>query len=300
MLKRWKPWFVFNPFHPWFIHNPRQIGQRLRFLRGRYGVGYTPWRTAWGGELLVNPRGVIGWQVAAMGVYDLPLSEVITRLVRPGDTVVDAGANVGYTVVLEALAVGPGGCVIAFEPNPEVLPVLRQNVQRNGVNDRVTVHARAVSDFAGQMDLSMPTELAENDGLASLYYIRDGARTVPVEVVKLDDVFTGSAAVLKVDVETAEAYVFRGAAQLLKAHRFRHILFEEFDTERSPAVALLRKAGYQLFSFASTTRGLVVAPLDSGQLSTMNEPSLIATVAPDELVARCSAPGWQCLKGASA
>ncbi len=47
------------------------------------------------------------------------MSEVLARLIDPGDTVVDAGANVGYMTVLAAAAAGPTGRVVAFEPHPE-------------------------------------------------------------------------------------------------------------------------------------------------------------------------------------
>src|SRR6185436_12606766 len=126
----------------------------------------------------------------------------------------DAGANVGYTAVLEALAVGARGRVIAFEPNPHVFPILKENINRNGLSDRVRLHAAALSDTGGRMALSMPVELRENDGLASLYQIRPGAHSVLVDVARLDDVFTGEAALMKVDVEGAEAHVFNGASRL--------------------------------------------------------------------------------------
>src|SRR5262245_50877542 len=52
---------------------------------------------------------------------------------KPGDLVVDVGANIGETVLTESLAVGNSGRVIAFEPHPRTFKFLRQNLELNQV-----------------------------------------------------------------------------------------------------------------------------------------------------------------------
>ena len=59
-----------------------------------------------GDGVLADSTKTIGQSIRTTGLYDLAVSEVLARLIDPGDTVVDAGANVGYMTVLAAAAAG--------------------------------------------------------------------------------------------------------------------------------------------------------------------------------------------------
>ena len=68
--------------------------------------GYTPLPVAWGISVIADPAKMIGRSLFTTGIYDLAVSEVLARLIEPGDTVVDAGANVGYMTLLAGVAAG--------------------------------------------------------------------------------------------------------------------------------------------------------------------------------------------------
>ena len=78
-------------------------------------------------------------------VYDIP-----TAPVRPGDVVVDVGANHGFASCWFAHR---GARVVAFEPSPEVFALLQANVAANGLGDRITLCQEAVSDRDGRATL---------------------------------------------------------------------------------------------------------------------------------------------------
>lgn len=105
------------------------------------------------------------YRYAYYGVYEEDNVRLARKLVRPGDTVIDAGAKIGYLTTVFAALVGPNGRVFAFEPsrncsallsfldlipNVEVSPrrwgrdddgaVLRHRARRN---DGLCVHRRA-------------------------------------------------------------------------------------------------------------------------------------------------------------
>ena len=84
------------------------------------------------------------------GVWEEAITAVFRSLVAPGMTVVEVGANVGYFTLLAAELVGPRGRVHAFEPDPELFELLRDNVEVNAFDHRVTLHRRAVADFHGE------------------------------------------------------------------------------------------------------------------------------------------------------
>ena len=67
--------------------------------------------------------------------------------VRRGDTVWNVGANVGVYTLQLAHMVGDTGRVVAFEPNPRTIAVLRRNVALNGYEDRVLVEAHVGYPF---------------------------------------------------------------------------------------------------------------------------------------------------------
>ncbi|MGI0132208.1 MAG: class I SAM-dependent methyltransferase [Thermoplasmata archaeon] len=60
------------------------------------------------------------------------------RLVRPGETVIDLFAGIGYFAIPAAL-VGRAERVLACEINPEAVRFLKENVALNGVDARVTI-----------------------------------------------------------------------------------------------------------------------------------------------------------------
>ena len=190
------------------------------------------------------------------GFRDDPAFQLARRLVRPGDTVLDVGANVGLWLMGVARAAGPDGAVHAFEPLPANFARLAANVRRNGLG-WVRCHPLAVADEVGEAFLLLPA--GENSGLGSLCG-RDLGERIRVAVTTVDDFCAreGLARVdlVKVDVEGAEPRVFQGAARLLAGERAPMVMFETGDTlaasfGTSPAEAkhLLTDAGYSIYRF---------------------------------------------------
>ena len=74
----------------------------------------------------------------------------LSRLVRPGMTFVDAGANEGLYSVFAGSLVGPSGKVIAIEPSARELQRLRENIELNGFEQRVQVVETALAEKDGE------------------------------------------------------------------------------------------------------------------------------------------------------
>lgn len=144
--------------------------------------------------------------------YEDTLLEALRPHLKPGDLVVDAGANVGNHSLFFA---GVCGCrVLAFEPVPQAFEILQRNIARNGLGDLVTPFRMALGAEAGvaQVDLSAATN---NLGSASL---EQGLGDLAVE--RLDAlVTTETPALIKIDTEGWDLAVLRGASGLLsRAH----------------------------------------------------------------------------------
>jgi FkbM family methyltransferase len=114
---------------------------------------------------------------------------------------------------------GPGGEVIAVEPDPDIMRRTRRNVTLNGLGNVRLVHA-AASESAGEMRLYRPGPRDTNRARASLLhhaYLTGDAATVPV--VTVDDLCAGApVALIKIDVEGHESAVVRGAADTIARH----------------------------------------------------------------------------------
>jgi FkbM family methyltransferase len=286
---------------PWYVWRPLQLARRAQTEWNGPRAGYRPLPVAWGVSLLADTRMAIGRSNQTTGVHDLTVTEVLARLVQAGNTVVDAGAHTGYTAALAALAAGPGGHVMAWEPHPELFVVLEQNVAGVATRRRIariTLRNAALGSTPGRANLVVPDGNASNDGTSHLESMaRPPTRSIRVKVETIDDVLGAEGAesvdVMKLDVEGSELHVLRGATKALRAGRIRHIVFEDHQGPTSDVLRLLESMGYAIFAIGWSIRGLKLGPLSGRKLAADYEaPSYLATLAPDEVHGRCSKAGW--------
>lgn len=167
--------------------------------------------------------------------------ELLLPFVRAGDTVVDVGANIGTHVVPFARAAGPGGRVIAFEPQGLSFHLLCANVAMNCLTN-VQARQLAVGDAAGRINVPViPPETNTNFAAVSLSAAGQGEE---VEVITLDSLGLSGCRLIKIDVEGMEDAVIRGARDTIAAHR--PVLFVENNTLEGggATIAAIREAGY--------------------------------------------------------
>lgn len=141
-------------------------------------------------------------------------ARVCAKLLRAGDVFVDGGANVGLFALGGATIVGSTGHVIAVEPGPGTMKLLRANTECNDFA-HVDLHEVALSDSAGVAEFTI---FEDGSGLASFAPESEAGRSVQVAVTTLDsltEAFGERVALVKLDVEGAEASALRGAADLI-------------------------------------------------------------------------------------
>lgn len=80
------------------------------------------------------------------GLWEPNETRWFVRSLRPGDVVVDVGANIGYYTLLGARLVGESGRVYAFEPDPASFEILARNVQGEE-RPAIAVEAVALDDY---------------------------------------------------------------------------------------------------------------------------------------------------------
>ena len=140
----------------------------------------------------------------------------IRTAVRPGDVVIDAGANVGSYTLLFAIWAGAEGRVFAFEPAPDAREGLRRHVELNGLADRVEIGPFALSSMVGSVRFHV--DGASGTNAIAVASDRAAARAIEVETTTIDAFCEGHRLrpdVVKIDVEGAELDVIKGARQVL-------------------------------------------------------------------------------------
>ncbi|MGH2499439.1 MAG: FkbM family methyltransferase [Candidatus Limnocylindria bacterium] len=159
---------------------------------------------------------------------------------RPGWSVVDVGANVGFFALRQAAL---GASVVAIEPNPDVRRRLERAVSENGFSHAVTVIAAAAGSASGVATLAVGASTL----VGTLGPTERPRETHPVQVERLDDLLaatSGRIDLLKLDVEGAERDVLIGAPATLA--RTRRVVLEHHGPElRAAAHALLSAGGFQ-------------------------------------------------------
>lgn len=282
---------------PYYIYRPSQLRARLSATAAS-GAEPRLLSTAWGTRLYcwADP---VGSAVARTGVYDLAVSETLARLPGEGETVIDAGSHVGLMTNLLALAVGPSGRVVAYEPHPANFATLERNVElwRSEGVTVVSPRREAVSSQAGEVALSSdPATFAANKGTASLEP-HDGADVVHVHAVRLDDEFASAVGVLKLDVEMHELAALQGAERLLEHGMVRDIVFEEHQRPPTPVMELLESKGYSVLGVRQGLSGPVVCtPAEAYASKLWDPPALLATRDPARARERLRRRGWVTLR----
>lgn len=200
------------------------------------------------GPMIIPPYDTyVGAALVTMGAYCPPEFATWRPYLKPGDVVVDAGANLGAHTLSFAGAVGMQGSVFAFEPQRRLAQMLCGSVELCGAQN-VRVIQAALTREAGTMRIpDLNYGVPFNFGGLSL---RDVTADMPhedVDAYPLDALNMPRLDFLKIDVEGMELDVLHGAKQTID--RCRPVICAEADREKNiPALmGWFRLNGYRLW-----------------------------------------------------
>lgn len=177
---------------------------------------------------------------------------LLSRFVRPGDTVFDVGANIGCHTLAFSRMVGETGRVVAFEPFATNFSCLNFSVRLNGLSN-VLMYNCLVDDH-NQLrifDGEKVAPIGDNFGAVSYFRAIHGGGEVsvgdPVAAMRLDILAQLHPKLIKIDVEGMEPAVLAGARVVIEADR-PIIYFEQNGPARyTECRALLESYDYKLF-----------------------------------------------------
>jgi FkbM family methyltransferase len=174
-----------------------------------------------------DDRGIGPWIILG-GTWENFVDDILCAYVRPGMTILDVGANMGYYTVKLGVLIGPTGQLHAFEPNPELVPFLTENISINGLSGTCTPYAVAAGATTGISSLGFDYS---NMGGGALD-VKPGQRnrSVDVSIHAIDELLphVEKADLIKIDAEGYEPLVLKGAARLIQRSPDCAFLLEVF------------------------------------------------------------------------
>ncbi|OUU48003.1 MAG: hypothetical protein CBC12_08970 [Candidatus Puniceispirillum sp. TMED52] len=158
------------------------------------------------------------------GLFEAAETQLCQKLIKPGDCILDIGANIGYYTKLFAYLTGTTGSVHAFEPDTENLEILYRNVTQETTRGTVDIHAIALGDQTGTAALYRH---AGNAGKHRLYpSIVCQKDPLQIRVERGDNFNFPPVDFIKIDVEGFEYDALNGLSNTLQSSTSLSILIE--------------------------------------------------------------------------
>ncbi len=185
----------------------------------------------------------------------------VERLLRPGMTVIDAGAHHGLYTLLASKRVGGDGRVIAIEPSPRECERLEKHLRVNRCSNTELAPC-ALGEDPGDADFYLVDGFQDWCNSLRPPAVDEPVRTVRASVRRLDDVLAeldvSKVDFIKLDVEGAELSVLHGAMKLLQSESRPAILAEVQDLRTLPwgyaareIIQFLIRIDYRWFAIAA-------------------------------------------------
>ena len=249
----------------WVLGTGQRADGASRMRRELWPLLRRPFSVPWleNSHLFLYPGNETSRSVFVTGRYEPNEFCLLQRILKPGMTFVDAGANMGLYSVFAARRIGPRGTVLAIEPSGREFEILLKNAKLNALSNLRTIH-KALSDRVSEVELSVaPLGKSGHNTLGAFAYDTQLDHRERVQTEKLDDIVhsegLGHVDLIKMDIEGAEVAALRGAAETL--NKFKPVLLIELSdralqhqgAKSAEVLALLEQHGYRIYCFDPAT-----------------------------------------------
>jgi FkbM family methyltransferase len=254
---------------PFFAENSnRLVGSQSVYLGDHTAVTFL--RN--GLRIFVDTRSMdVGIHLLTLGEWEQTDMALFGKLLAPGDTVLDIGANHGVYALHAAVAVGPRGHVHAFEPNPRLASLTDMSLNINGFAERAQVHRVGISDVSRKANLFF-SDMFSGSGAILQFAANTDQQTTECQLEPLDKLFPDpsfSVDTIKMDVEGHEGFALRGMRQVLARSPNVKIMMEYAPAWLVRAgfppealFSLVEELGFKMWNFSPSGRLSRAVPQD--------------------------------------
>lgn len=153
-------------------------------------------------------NGFIDAHIYATGTYEPDILQVMKDYLRPGDTFVDIGGNIGWHSLFATSLVGEQGKVHTFEPLPKLNEQFKRSIKLNNFSKQVTLHSYGCSDVSGKAYLHINEKNIGGSSILDERY----SETVEISTLPADEILRdlSEISLIKIDTEGFEIEVLRG------------------------------------------------------------------------------------------
>jgi FkbM family methyltransferase len=205
----------------------------------------------------MQDRG-ISRSLMLFGTREVEHKIILERVVRPGMTIFDIGANIGYYVLMELGLIGPGGKLVAIEPSPSNVELFKRNLSLNGYDTVPVIHS-AVSDTPGErlFHLSDQSNLGTfHDTGSGVQHLSGESIDVPTMTVPQIAEEYGPPDLIRMDVEGHEVEVIGGMMEQIRKGKLAPMILFETHLSRYSDDHDMAGVLKELFECGYTTRYL--------------------------------------------
>ena len=158
----------------------------------------------------------------------------LLNYIRKGDTVIDAGANIGIFTVISSFITGDNGLIIAVEPDPENKKILEKNISLNQLKNVIIVDKALYNISNTTVDLQSNGTMSHITRESEINSLVNFSR-YSVKTITFDDLITDlniSPSILKMDIEGAEKFALKGASKTLKKIKLLEAEIHDMECEQ--------------------------------------------------------------------
>ena len=189
-------------------HYPTQI---INLQVSDKQINYHRWMHPWQGD----------WEVKTL--FNETILNNLSKIITPGSTVIDIGAQVGNMSVAYSLFANK---VISFEPNPATFEVLEKNSE---LNSNIFPFNYAISDEEGPLTFHYSDHGFCNGGFATRTQVGIGVtgHNIPIDVwainfekfIQENNIEVGNISLIKIDAEGHDKDILKTLVNTITTHK---------------------------------------------------------------------------------
>lgn len=175
--------------------------------------------TYFGRRIIIDTRNIQNYSIITHGLYEKGVAWAIEKYLKPDNTMIDVGANIGFFTLLGNHIVGPHGKVYSLEPNPDIYELMKSSVQINAFRPRSIRLNMAAFNKEGTLELTWSSSKHGGGRLRTSEKIKLDEKSAEVKLQRLDDLVKEEdlpVDLIKIDTEGSELYVLQGAEKIIE------------------------------------------------------------------------------------